>query len=157
MLYYWHLSKVYKPLWRSSLHQGQSQFVRCQSAFTDRPKAFRVASKKKDKNPTCKTIENTTTFLVHHKWNKWKCTGVSVSYRLSVNTHTKKKNQTNKKRPKANEKGSKPNRLRGSFNLQSVTWTFVLNLDIFFPVSTYLKLFQPSKNNCCGQTQNRGL
>lgn len=47
---------------------------------------------KKDKNPTCKTIENTTTtFLVHHKWNKWKCTGVSVSYRLSVNTHTHKR------------------------------------------------------------------
>lgn len=38
---------MYKPRLRSSLHQRQSQFARCQSAFTNRRKAFRVASKER--------------------------------------------------------------------------------------------------------------
>lgn len=48
---------VYKPRWRSSLHQGQSQSVRCRSAFTNRPKPIQKNKKNKtnkNKSPTCK-------------------------------------------------------------------------------------------------------
>ena len=38
-------SPMYRPLWRSSLRQRQSQFDRCRSAFTNAAKPFRVASK----------------------------------------------------------------------------------------------------------------
>lgn len=54
---------LYKPLLQSSLHQWQSQSVRCRSAFTNRPKPIpnnkeiktnkqQQKKKKKNKSPT---------------------------------------------------------------------------------------------------------
>ena len=45
------LYSPYKPLWRSSLHQRQSQFVRCQSVFTNRPKTVPSSRQRKRQEP----------------------------------------------------------------------------------------------------------
>lgn len=104
------LYSLYKPLWQSSLHQRQSQFVRCQSVSTNRPKCkFQAADKENDKNPTCKPLK--MQFIINrdphsHKWNEWKCTGRFLSakryqtlrYRKGKEKHNRKKQKKQMKK-----------------------------------------------------------
>lgn len=94
----WRLSSMYKPRWRSSLHQRQSQFVRCQSAFTNRPKQFRVASKKTTRtqlvNPW-KCIHHQQRFFITTNGTNGNALVVFVSYTLLDNTADKVKERRN--------------------------------------------------------------
>lgn len=95
-------SRLYKPLWRSCLHQRQSQFVRCQSALTNRPKrSQRQAKKKKDKIPTCtcelfKPHLSSTVFSTTNETNG-NAQAVSVSNTLTLTDKIKKKTTKRKK------------------------------------------------------------
>lgn len=100
------------------------------------------------------TTQSQPTRLVHHIWKQMGMLGVSISYRLSVDTKDRKK----RKKRKGKWIESKLNRLRGSSNLQSVTWTLVLKLDIFgvHIVQCSYYMISTQQNNGWGQTQSRG-
>lgn len=129
---------MYKPLLRSSLHQRQSQFVRCQSALTNRPRAIQVASKERKEFNLSNCSEHSCiqwVFCSPHME-----TDGNALVCLSASGNHLKQNIKKRKKRKGKWKVSKLNRLRGSSNLQSVTWTLVLKLDIFLSVLAFILL-----------------
>lgn len=138
---------MYKPLWRSYLHQRQSRFVRCQSAFTNRPKTVPIGKQENNKNPNCKPFKmhwSSTEILHNHRWNEWKCSGCfwKLHTHISDNLQIQLGKEQKKERIKSKWKVSKQNRLRGSWNLRSVTWTSKshISLDLDTVESWYIFL-----------------